>query len=273
MKYIKDANGTKLFCKDWSKGRPVVLIHGWPLNSDSWEYQAVRLAENGYRVIAYDRRGFGRSVQTWDGYDYDTMADDLASVMNQLDLKDAAIIGFSMGGGEVSRYMSRHGGDRVKQAGLISSVAPFMLKTDDNPNGVEGEVFENIKNGLRKDRPNFLRTFFNDFYGNGTEGGGVSDEIVDWSMMMALQGSPKATLDCVDAFGRTDFRPDMDAFNVPTLVVHGTADQTVPIETSGQAAADMIKDSIFKKYEGAPHGLTATHKDQLTDDILDFLNQ
>ncbi len=271
MKYIKDANGTKLYCKDWGEGRPVVLIHGWPLNSDSWEYQAVRLAENGYRVIAYDRRGFGRSVQTWDGYDYNTLADDLASVMTQLDLKDAAIIGFSMGGGEVSRYMSRHEGKGVKQAGLISSVAPFMLKTPDNPEGVEEKVFKDIKSGLREDRPGFLKEFFGDFYGNGTDAGGVSDEIINWSMSMALQGSPKATLDCVDAFGKTDFRPDMDAFDVPTLIVHGSGDKTVPIETSGQAAADMIKDSEFKIYKGAPHGLTATHKDQLVDDLLDFL--
>ena len=269
MPYITGANDTQLYVKDWGEGRPVVLIHGWPLNADSWEYQAVKLAEAGYRVIAYDRRGFGRSEQPWKGYEYDTMSDDLAAVIKTLGLKDALIAGFSMGGGEVARYMSRHDGKGVAQAALISSIAPYMLKTDDNPDGAPADVFAGMKDGLRKDRQQFLMDFFESFYGQGTKG--VSDAVLRWSWQMAMMGSPKATLDCVDAFGKTDLRPDMSAFDVPTLVVHGTGDETVPIDPTGRAAAKMIKSSTLKEYDGAPHGLTATHADQLANDFLSFL--
>ena len=271
MPMIETRDGTKLYVNDWGQGQPVVLIHGWPLNADSWEYQSIKLAEAGYRVVAYDRRGFGRSEQPFAGYDYDTMADDLADVMAALDLKDAVIAGFSMGGGEVSRYMSRHGGKNVVKAMLISSVAPFMKKTDDNPDGVDASVFEEMKDGLRDDRQGFLQDFFKDFTGEGTPGGGVSDAARHWMWGMAMMGSPKATLDCVDAFGATDFRPDMAHFKVPTLVVHGDGDKIVPIETSGAKAAEMIADATYKVYDGAPHALTATHKDQLLDDIMAFL--
>ena len=271
MPIIKAADGTELYVKDWGQGRPVVLIHGWPLNADSWEYQAVPLAEAGYRVVAYDRRGFGRSGQPFAGYDYDMMADDLKAVIEGLSLSDASVFGFSMGGGEVSRYMSRHGGKGIAQAGLISSVAPFMLKTDDNPDGVDASVFEDMKAGLRKDRPGFLQDFFKTFYGVGKMEEDVSDGVLHWSWMMAMMGSAKATLDCVDAFGTTDFRPDMAAFKVPTLIVHGTADETVPIDPSGRAAAKAIAHSELKEYEGAPHGLTATHANRLTQDLKAFL--
>ena len=205
MQTIAAQDGTELYVKDWGQGRPVVLIHGWPLNADSWEYQAVKLAENGHRVIAYDRRGFGRSGQPFTGYDYDTLAGDLAAVIDGLDLSDVALVGFSMGGGEVARYLGRHGSAKVRAAVLVSSVVPYMLKTGDNPGGVDASVFEEMKTGLRNDRPEFLTSFFKDFYGQGLVSG-VSDGVLHWSLMMAMQASPKATLDCVDAFARTDFR-------------------------------------------------------------------
>lgn len=271
MPLVTTKDQTQLYVKDWGEGRPVVLIHGWPLNSDSWEYQAVRLAESGHRVVAYDRRGFGRSGQPFAGYDYDTMADDLDTVMRELDLKDAAIIGFSMGGGEVARYMSRHDGRNVRAAGLISSVAPGMLKSDKNPDGVTADVFEGIKEGLRKDRPQFLKDFFKTFYGQGMVHG-VSEGVLHWSLMMAMQASPKATLDCVDAFGKTDFTGDMSAFRVPTLVVHGGKDETVPIDPSGRRAAKLMgSNATLKEYADAPHGLTATHADKLYKDLAAFL--
>lgn len=271
MPYIQGANETEIYVKDWGEGRPIVLIHGWPLNADSWEYQAVRIAEAGYRVVAYDRRGFGRSEQPWDGYDYETMSDDLAAVIKTLDLEDATIAGFSMAGGEVSKYMSRHEGKGVRKAALISSIAPYMLKTDDNPDGAPSDVFEGMKDGLRKDRQAFLKDFLNDFYGQGTEAGGVSQAVLDWTWGMAMLASPKATLDCVDAFGKTDLRPDMAAFDVPTLIIHGTGDQTVPIDPTARNADKLIANSVLKEYDGAPHGLTATHADQLTEDLLAFL--
>ena len=273
MPIITTSDRTELYVKDWGQGRPIVLIHGWPLNADSWEHQAVGLAEAGFRVVSYDRRGFGRSGQPFAGFDYDTMADDLASVIDALDLRDAAIAGFSMGGGEVARYISRHGTAKVRQAALISSIAPFMLKTGDNPKGVDASVFDGMKAGIRKDRPQFFGDFFKDFYGQGKSGGGVSDGVLHWAWSMAMTASPKATLDCVDAFGKTDLRPDMAGFDIPTLVVHGAADATVPIEVSGRKAAEMISGAEFKEYEGAPHGLTATHADKLTADLLAFLKR
>ncbi len=271
MPIIETRDGTKLYVKDWGQGQPIVLIHGWPLNADSWEYQSVKLAEAGYRVIAYDRRGFGRSEQPFTSYNYDTLSDDLADVMSALDLKDAVIAGFSMGGGEVSRYMSRHGGKNVAKAMLISSVTPYMEKTDDNPEGTDPSVFADMKAGLRDDRPGFLQEFFKNFTGQGTPKGGVSDASLHWIWGMAMDASPKATIDCVTAFGTTDFRPDMAHFNVPTLVIHGDADKIVPIAGAGAKAADMIADATYKVYDGAPHALTSTHKDQLVDDMLAFL--
>ena len=270
MPSLKGANDTRIFFKEYGTGRPVVLIHGWPLSADAWESQSLALAEAGYRVIAYDRRGFGRSEQPWTGYDYDTMADDLRSIFTTLSLQDAALVGFSMGGGEVARYMSRHGGEGVSQAALISSIAPFMLQTPDHE-GVPESVFDGIKAGLRKDRAAFLAGFFEGFYGQGTEGGGVSDQVLEWSRAVAMQASLKATLDCVDAFGKTDLRPDMAAFEVPTLVIHGTADKIVPIDVSSRAAVELIDGVELVEYEGAPHGVLTTHADMLSDDLKRFL--
>ncbi|TBN42761.1 alpha/beta hydrolase [Paracoccus subflavus] len=271
MPMITTRDGTELYVKDWGLGRPVVLIHGWPLNSDSWEYQAVKLAEAGYRVVSYDRRGFGRSGQPWDGYDYDTLADDLADVIKGLDLADATLVGFSMGGGEVARYMSRHGAG-VSQAVFVSSVAPGMLKSPGNPDGITQDVLDGIRDGLRKDRPAFLTDFFKAFYGQGMVSG-VSQPILDWSLGMAMSASPRATLECVTAFGTTDFTGDVSGITVPTLIVHGTGDKTVPIAATAQRLADMLPQATLREYKGAPHGLTATHADQLTQDLLEFLSQ
>jgi pimeloyl-ACP methyl ester carboxylesterase len=271
MPFLEAADGAKLFYNDWGRGRPVVLIHGWPLNADMWEYQASFLAHHGFRVVAYDRRGFGRSDQTWGGYTYDQLADDLASVIDTLDLRDAALVGFSMGGGEVARYLARHGADRVARAALIAAVTPFMLKTEDNPDGVDRSVFDGMIQGLEKDRPNFLATFGKVFFGVGLVTSPVSSERLTWARTLAMQASPKATIDCVHAFAGTDFRADMAAFAMPTLIVHGDADRTVPLESSARKAAALVPRATLKVYAGAPHALVFTEKDRLNADLLDFL--
>ncbi len=270
MPFIQSKDGTQLFYNDWGTGRPVVLIHGWPLNSDMWEYQAPYLAHKDLRVIAYDRRGFGKSSQSWTGYDYDTLADDLAAIMDGLDLKDAVLVGFSMAGGEVARYLSRHGTARVGKAVLVSCVTPILGKSPTNSNGVDISVFDGMVAKLREDRPAFLTAFGKMFYGVGMLKTPVSTELLEWTSMMALAGSPKATIDCVRAFSETDFRPDMKAFTMPTLVIHGDADATVPAETTGHEAAASIAGSTLKIYSGAPHGLFVTDKEKLCQDLLDF---
>jgi pimeloyl-ACP methyl ester carboxylesterase len=271
MPFIKAQDGTSLFYNDWGSGKPVVLIHGWPLNADMWEYQWPFLVENGLRVIAYDRRGFGRSEQPVGGYDYDTMADDLKAVIDNLDLRDVTLVGFSMGGGEVARYMARHHGERVSKAVLISSVTPYLQSSDDNPEGVDKDIFDSMVAGLQKDRPNFLATFGKQFFGVSLLNFTVSSEMLQWSLMMAMQASPKATIDCVRAFAETDFRRDMEAFRVPTLIVHGASDATVPVEKSGRRAAAMIQGASLKEYSGAPHALVFTDKDTLNRDLLAFI--
>lgn len=273
MAYITTRDNTKLYVKDWGSGRPVILMHGWPLSADSWDDQAMAIANAGFRAIAYDRRGFGRSDQPWSGYEYNTLTDDLAAVIAETGAQDATIIGFSMGGGEVARYMSRHGGKQVVQAGLISSVVPYMLKTADNPNGVDQSVFDQMTAGMQKDRAHFFTGFFRDFYGVGLVSHPVSNEVIEWSRNVAMQASLKATLDCAHAFATTDFRSDLAAFTVPTLIIHGTADQTVPIDASGREAARSIPNAKVLEYDGAPHGLFATNKEQLTNDLLAFLRQ
>ncbi len=273
MTYITTSDNTKLYVKDWGTGRPVILMHGWPLSADSWDDQAMAIADAGFRAIAYDRRGFGRSEQPWSGYDYDTLSDDLASVIKETGATDAAIVGFSMGGGEVARYMSRHKGENVSQAVLISSVVPYMLKTEDNPNGTDKATFDQMTEAMKQDRAKFFAGFFKDFYGVGLISHPVSDELLEASRNVAMQASLKATLDCAKAFATTDFRPDLKSFTVPTLIIHGTADQIVPIDASARAAVKGIADSKLIEYDGAPHGLFATHKEQLTADLLEFLRQ
>jgi non-heme chloroperoxidase len=274
MPHITTRDGTQLYVKDWGSGRPVVLVHGWPLSADSWDAQAMALADAGLRAIAYDRRGFGRSDQPWTGYDYDTLADDLADVLKETGAEeDATLVGFSMGGGEVARYMSRHEGKGVIAAGLVSSVVPYMLQTDDNPDGVPEEKLQSIADGILKDRPGFFRTFLEQFFGVGFISSPVSDETVDWAWRLAMQGGLKPILACAQSFGHTDFRGDLPAFRVPTLVVHGTSDKTVPIDPTGRAAARGIAQSQLVEYDGAPHGLTVTESDRFTNDLLTFLGR
>jgi len=268
---IETADGTQLYYKDWGHGPAIVLIHGWPLSSDSWDDVALGLANAGYRTIAYDRRGFGRSSQPWSGYDYDTLADDLAAVIEQLALEDVVLIGFSMGGGEVARYMSRHGGRHVSKAVLVSSVTPYMLHTDDNPEGTPASAFETMTESMVTDRAKFFSSFFRDFYGVGPLTHPTSDAQVDASRTTAMQASLKATLACAESFATTDFRPDMSAFTVPTLIIHGTEDKTVPIDAAARAALRAIPSARLIEYSGAPHGILATHKALVTKDILDFL--
>jgi non-heme chloroperoxidase len=271
MPFIESKDGTKLHVKDSGRGRPVVLIHGWPLTGDMFEYQSLALLETGYRVITYDRRGFGQSEHVAFGYDYDTFADDLAAVVDGLDLQGANLIGFSMGGGEVARYLTKYGSQRIAKVALVSSVVPYVLKTDDNPDGVDQSVFDGMKTEIRKDRFAFLQTFVKLFYGVGLVSRPVSQGVLDWSFLLGAMASPKATINCVDAFGKTDFRPDLASFTVPTLIVHGTSDKIVPIDTSGRAAARGIVGAQLIEYDGEPHGLLATAPDRLNADLIQFI--
>ena len=271
MAFVETQDGVRLFYNDWGQGPAVVLIHGWPLNGDMWEYQARVLAQQGFRVIAYDRRGFGRSDQPWDGYDYDTFADDLHAIITKLELSGVSLVGFSMGGGEVARYLSRHGTARIAKAALVAAVTPFLLQTNDNPGGVDPAVFDSMVAGLEKDRPAFLAPFAKQFFGAGLLNFSVSSELLQASLVQAMMASPKATIDCVRAFSGTDFRSDMQAFTVPTLIIHGTSDATVPIGVSGQAAYELVPSATFVPYQGEPHGLHFTAKDRLNQDLFDFL--
>ncbi len=275
MAYVKTRDGTDIYVKEWGEGRPVILLHGWPLSSDMWDAQAMALAEAGYRAIAYDRRGFGRSGQPWNGYTYDGLADDLAEVMQALGAtENASLFGFSMGGGEVARYMSRHGGKGVVSAALIASVVPYMLKTEDNPEGTPEKVFDEIADGIKKDRAHFFKsTFFPQFFGVGLLSQPVSDEVIATATAIAMTAGLKPTLACAQAFATTDFRPDMPHFRVPTLIIHGTSDKTVPIDASARAAAAGIQQSLLIEYDGAPHGLSETDGPRLTSDLLNFLRK
>lgn len=271
MPFVNAKDGTKLHVKDAGRGRPVVLIHGWPLTGDMFEYQTLALIEAGYRVITYDRRGFGQSEHGAFNYDYDTFADDLASVLDALDTQGTTLVGFSMGGGEIARYLSRHGAQRIANVALVSSVVPYLLKTDDNPGGVDQSVFDGMKEQIRKDRFDFLQTFAKQFYGVGFVSSPVSQGIMDWSFVLGAMASPKATIDCVDAFAQTDFRPDLAAFTVPTLIIHGTSDKVVPIDVGGRAAAKGIPGSQLVEYDGEPHGLFATAPTRLNADLIQFI--
>jgi len=272
MPFVTTTDGTRIYYKDWGAGRPVVLSHGWPLNADSWEAQQLFLAEHGYRAIAHDRRGHGRSTQTWHGNEMDTYADDLAALIEALDLRDVTLVGFSTGGGEVARYIGRHGTARVAQAVLVSAVPPFMLHTDDNPGGVPVEVFDGIRAGSTADRSQLYRDLADGpFFGLNRPGASVSKGTRDAFWRQGLQAGHRNAYESIAAFSATDFRADLDAFDVPTLVVHGDDDQVVPIEVGGKASAARIKGATLTVYAGAPHGITDTHKQQLSDDLLAFL--
>lgn len=270
--FIETEPDVVLYATDYGDGKPIILIHGWPLSGEMWEYQTEHLVQNGYRVITYDRRGFGKSSQPWNGYNYDTMADDLKAIIDELELTDVTLVGFSMGGGEVVRYFSRHGGENVIKAVLISAVTPFMLKTDDNPDGVPQQMFDDMTKQMKDDRMAFLEGFSKTFYGVGLLSHPVSSAFMHRDFMIAAGASPHATLECAKAFSSTDFRQEMTSVNVPTLVIHGDSDKTVPIEPTGEKSAKLIPDCRYLVYGGAPHGLFYTEKEKLNADLLEFLN-
>ena len=273
---ITTADGVQLYYKDWGpKDGPVVTFsHGWPLSSDSWESQMLFLASEGYRVVAHDRRGHGRSSQPWEGNDMDHYADDLAAVIDALDLQDVTLVGFSTGGGEVARYIGRHGTGRVKKAVLVSAVPPMMLRTEDNPDGLPQEVFDGIRKASLEDRAQlYLDLASGPFYGFNRPGAKVSQGLIDNWRAQGMQAGHKNTYDSIAAFSATDFREDLKKFDVPTLVIHGDDDQIVPLDISGKASAAQIKDAKLIVYPGAPHGLTDTHKARFNQDLLDFLRK
>jgi non-heme chloroperoxidase len=272
MPYITTDDGTEIFYKDWGTGRPIVFSHGWPLSADSWENQMLFLASQGFRCIAHDRRGHGRSTQTWDGNDMDTYADDLAALVEILELRDAAVIGFSTGGGEAARYIGRHGTARVAQLVLVSAVPPFMLQSPDNPGGVPVAVFDELRQASLADRSQLYRTLADGpFFGNNRPGAAVSQGIRDAFWSQGMQSGHRNAYEGIAAFSATDFRKDLAAVDVPTLVVHGDDDQVVPFAVGGRASAELVDGAQLKVYEGAPHGITDTHKARLNADLLEFV--
>jgi non-heme chloroperoxidase len=272
MPTVTANDGTSIFYKDWGSGRPVVLSHGWPLNADSWEAQMLYLASNGIRSIAHDRRGHGRSGQPWDGNEMDTYADDLATLIETLDLQGVVLIGFSTGGGEVARYIGRHGTERVASAVLVSAVPPLMLKTHDNQGGVPIEVFDGLRAESRADRAQLYRDLADGpFFGNNRPGANVLQGTRDSFWLQGMRSGHRNAYECIAAFSATDFRGDLAKFDVPTLVIHGDDDQIVPFEVGGKASAALVKGAALKVYPGAPHGITDTHKEQLNADLLAFV--
>jgi non-heme chloroperoxidase len=272
--YVTTKDGVQLYVKDWGPrdGSPIVFSHGWPLSSDSWDAQMLFFANEGYRVVAHDRRGHGRSSQPWDGHDMDHYADDLAAVVQALNLSNAVHVGFSTGGGEVTRYIGRHGTKRVAKAVLVSAVPPLMVKGPSNPNGVPIDVFDSTRVALVANRSQLFKDIpSGPFYGFNRPGAKASQGMIDSWWAQGMQGSHKATLDSIKAFSETDFHDDLKKFDVPTLVVHGDDDQIVPIDVAGRLTATLVKGAKLIVYNGAPHGLTETHKDQLNGDLLKFI--
>lgn len=270
----ENSGNIDLYYEDHGSGRPVVLVHGWPLSGASWEKQVPALLDAGCRVITYDRRGFGKSSQPTFGYDYDTMAEDLHKLITKLDLSDIALVGFSMGGGEVARYLGVHGSKRVSKAVFMAAVPPYMLMTTDNPNGIDGGVFDRIKKAIVADRPALLSKFLSDFYNvDLLKGKKVSDEAVHLSWIVAAEASPKGTLDCVTAFSSTDFRNDLKRIDIPTLVIHGDADRICPFPATGKRIREIVKGSRLITVEGGPHGINWTHAEKVNRDLLEFLGE
>jgi len=260
-----------IYYEDLGKGKPVVFIHGWPLSGSMWEYQLTQLPLQGLRCIVYDRRGFGKSDRPFTGYDYDTLAGDLKALLDALDLRDVTLVGFSMGGGEIAKYFSLHGGARIAKVVMISCVVPYMLQTRDNPDGVPQQTFDDMLEGMTADRPTFLEGFNKDFYGVSLINSPTTTAYLTNASNKAMEASPVATIECAKSFASTDFRLDVLKINVPTLVIHGDADKIVPIKATGEVTAKLIEGAIFKVYEGAPHGLWFTEKSKLNQDLVDFI--
>jgi non-heme chloroperoxidase len=275
MPYItigkENSGNIDLYYKDWGSGQPIVFSHGWPLSADAWEDQMMFLASHGYRCIAHDRRGHGRSSQPWNGNDMDTYADDLATLVEALDLRNAVHVGHSTGGGEVARYIGRHGTKRVAKAVLVNGIPPLMLKTPANPDGLPIEAFDAIRAGVLADRSQFFKDLTAPFYGANRPGATVSQGVRDSFWLQGMQAGLKGAFDCIKVFSETDHTEDLKKFDVPTLIIHGDDDQIVPIGASAMLSSKIVKGSTLKVYPGAPHGLPTTHKDQVNTDLLAFL--
>jgi pimeloyl-ACP methyl ester carboxylesterase len=273
---IKDQNSgeaVKIHYQDLGEGQPVILIHGWPLSHEMWEYQINDLVNAVYRTIAYDRRGFGKSSKPWDGYDYDTLTSDLKSIIDQLDLHDVILVGFSMGGGEAVRYISTYGQEKISKLVLLGSITPFLLKTHDNPKGVDQSIFDEMMSAMKEDRIGFLDSFGKLFFGVTVISKPVSAPLLEYYRMLGSLASPRATQECAKSFAGTDFRSDMKSITLPTLIIHGDADKTVPIEPTAEKAAQMITDNKFIRYEGAAHGFFYTEREKLNRDIISFIRE
>jgi non-heme chloroperoxidase len=270
MNTITVKDGASIFYKDWGAGQPIVFSHGWPLSADDWDGQMLFFGERGYRVIAHDRRGHGRSTQTWDGNEMNTYADDLAALIEKLDLKDAIMVGHSTGGGEVARYLGRHGSKRISKAVLISSVPPLMLKTEKNPGGLPISAFDELRTALAANRPQFYKDITLPFYGYNRPGAKISEGIREHWWLQGMLGGVKAHYDCIKAFSETDFTEDLKKIDIPVLVMHGDDDQIVPIGASGLMSAKILKKATLKVYPGFPHGMPTTNADQINADLLTF---
>ena len=273
MPTITVKDGAQIYYKDWGTGQPIVFSHGWPLTADDWDGQMLYFGQQGFRVIAHDRRGHGRSTQTWDGNEMNTYADDLAALTEKLDLKNAIHVGHSTGGGEVARYIGRHGSKRVAMAVLISAVPPLMVKTDNNPAGASIEVFDDLRAQLAANRPQLYRDITIPFYGYNRSGAKISEGIREHWWLQGMMGGMKAHYDCIKAFSETDFTEDLKRIDVPTLILHGDDDQIVPIAASAPLSAKLVKNSSLKIYPGFPHGMPTTNADQINADLLAFLKQ
>src|ERR1700689_4166563 len=271
MNRITTKDGTSIFYKDWGTGPTVVLSHGWPLSADAWDAQMFFLGQQGYRAVAHDRRGHGRSEQTWTGHEYDTFADDLAELLEKLDLKEVTLVGHSMGGGEVARYIGRHGNKRVKKVVIIGGIPPVMLKSEKNPGGLPMSVFDGIRAGLVADRSQFYKDVSAPFYGYNKPDAKPSQGVRDMFWLQGMQSSVVASYECVKAFSETDFTEDLKKIDVPTLIIHGDADQIVPISDSAELSSKIVKNATLKVIPGAPHGMCTTHADQINTLLLDFL--
>ncbi|MGW0769487.1 alpha/beta fold hydrolase [Streptomyces sp. NPDC002676] len=273
MPYCTTRDGVEIFYRDWGNGRPVVFIHGWPLNGDAWQDQLKAVADSGFRGIAHDRRGHGRSTPVYDGYDFDTFADDLNDVITSLDLRDVTLVGHSMGGGELARYIGRHGTSRIRSAVLLSAIVPLMIQEPDNPGGVPGSVFDDMKAGILRERSQFWKDTAEGFFGANRAGSKATQGNKDAFWYMAMAQTIEGGVDCVDAFGYTDFHEDLKKFDVPTLIVHGDDDQVVPIDATGRRAATLIPGATLKVYEGGSHGIAMVpgDKERFNEDLVEFL--